>query len=263
MHASKIFVDRDEVKNSFKDRMKSVEANLLIVGLTLESILIGYKPTLENLLNSNRKVKLLLLDPTSKHAEGHQPYSDRNIVLSIIETLDGRLKDLFNNLSIEARHNLEVKVTKYLPRFSAEIIDELELYINFHLYKSKANNNPVMYIKKIDAPDEFYSFYSSINKLYNDTENCIVKNGEWIGFEISADEDKYENQILANERLIRFLGKNIEVEGGLDKSFLKKLIVENRHEEVLDKLFSILKEDKILTNQVVLLNSWFNKSIVR
>lgn len=177
-----IWGNREVVTPSFRERINKLESDLFMVGISFETTFLNYKEPISKALKENKEVKILLLNPYSKHVEGHQPFSDRDLKTSIEQTVNNRLKDLYNELSDNERKNLKVNATKYLPRFSANIWDSKVMFLNFYLYKSKANNNPVIEIKKEKNKDEFETILKSVKNLFDHPSNIkIIENGNWNG----------------------------------------------------------------------------------
>jgi len=176
-----IWGSRDQVNPRFRKRLNELEKNLFMIGMSFESTFNNYKEPLKEALKKNIKVKILLLDPFSQHVDAHQPFSDRNLRAAILETINGRLKKLYDDLSESERKNIEVKTTEYLPRFSANIWDGSKMFLNFYLYESKANNNPVIELKKKKNKKEFDAILNSLNSLFDVGSNrSIISNGKWI-----------------------------------------------------------------------------------
>jgi len=125
------------------------------------------------------------LPPGSRHVEGHQEFSDRVLRPKIEENIELRMQKLFvEALTKEERTRLTLRATNYLPRFSANIWDDKDLYINFYLYKSSASDNPVIFLNDQANAAAFKKIKQSLDDLFDDPDiTHVAEGGKWNGLE--------------------------------------------------------------------------------
>lgn len=188
-----IWSDRHEVTPSFLNRIKSTKKSIFFVGFTFETTLRDYSEYFKDQLMNNPEleIKLLLSHPNSIHVAAHQLFSSRQLETNIYDSVDNRLKSLYEELSPSAQKRLTVKATYYLPRFAARIFDEETMLLNFYLYKTPAQVNPVIQLCSKENENEFNRINLSLNNMFNIGENetekfpnhRIIENGKWFGLE--------------------------------------------------------------------------------
>ncbi|ETR66390.1 MAG: hypothetical protein OMM_05677 [Candidatus Magnetoglobus multicellularis str. Araruama] len=152
------------------ERLKSAKEEIFIVGFTLETTMQYYQDIFKNALDNEVTIKLLFTHPESSHVIAHQYFSDRDIKANIY-TVNRRLKSFFESLSSSAKNKIRVKATYYLPRFSAVIVDNDVIMINFYLFNSSAQSNPALEIYRCKLRKEFDQIKNSLENLFNIESN--------------------------------------------------------------------------------------------
>lgn len=195
-----IWPNRDSLTPSLMSRMEQAQTSLFLVGFSLETTFKDYAGTLARALidNSGLHVRILMLHPDSLHVRAHQIFSTRPVAERIRGTVNGFLKELFDALTPEARHRLQVRATHYLPRFAARVFDDSTMLLNFYLFKSRAHENPVIELRRDLHKESFAGILRSLDELfhYGDTQQeCnrpnhrIVENGRWYGLPKAKSKD--------------------------------------------------------------------------
>jgi hypothetical protein len=186
-----IWGSRKEVQPSLKDRIRSAKKSIYYVGFTFETALIEYRDCFKDAIKNNNKldVRFLLIHPDSMHIRAHQDFTDRDIKVAVLEVVNKRMQNLFKELSESEKKRLRIRATHYLPRFAARVFDKEVILINFYLYKSKAQVNPVIEIRRDTHAEEFDRISNSLDELFDIDDNddqlhpnhLVTKDGEWFG----------------------------------------------------------------------------------
>lgn len=181
----RIWPNRAGVEPRIEKRFHNAKKSIFLYGLSFEGTLNSHKEDLVKAIQRGVEVKILMLYYKSKHVEAHQEFSDRTLKPKLEENVVLRLHDLFyESLTESDRVRLAIRATNYLPRFSANIWDNKDLYINFYLYKSSASDNPVVLINDRESPTEFKKIKKTLDALFDDPDNVhITENGKWKGFD--------------------------------------------------------------------------------
>ena len=181
----RIWPNRASVEPRLEQRFQNAKKSIFLYGLSFEGTLNSHKDDLVQAIQRGVEVKILMLHYKSKHVEAHQEFSDRTLKPKLEENVVLRLHDLFyESLTEDDRARLTIRATNYLPRFSANILDDKDLYINFYLYKSSASDNPVILINDRENPAEFKKTKKTLDALFDDPDNVhITQNGTWKGFD--------------------------------------------------------------------------------
>lgn len=176
----KIWKNREDVKPTFIDRIKSVKKSLFLIGVTFESTFKDHKNALFEAIKKNNKlkVKILLLHPDSLHIEAHKEFTDRDMSFHIKEAINSRFKNIYDNLNEDQRKRLNINATFYLPRIAIRIYDDNIMLVNLYLFNSKAHNNPVFEITHKNNEEEFKRIRDSCIDLFNYgyDGNCLHPN---------------------------------------------------------------------------------------
>lgn len=187
---ARLWKNRHEVSPSLSKRIELSKETIFFVGVTLESTFAHYRNVLLDALNNNPKLKvrMMMLHPDSLHVDAHQLFATHKIRDEIIDVIKS-MESFYYDLDRSAKNNLDITLTHYLPRFAAKIFDNKTMLLNFYLYKSRAQENPVLEIDSNDHNEEFKSILTALNKLYNYETNeegrfpnhRLLHDGKWNG----------------------------------------------------------------------------------
>ena len=179
----RIWPNRASVVPRIEKRFRDAKRSIFLYGLSLEGTMNSHKAELVDALKRGVEVKILMLHPGSRHVEGHQEFSDRVLRPKIEENIELRMQKLFvEALTKEERTRLTLRATNYLPRFSANLWDDKDLYINFYLYKSSASDNPVIFMNDRTNAAAFRKIKKSLDDLFSDPDTArVAEDGKWIG----------------------------------------------------------------------------------
>jgi len=157
--------NREALKMS--ERLKSAKKEIFIVGFTLETTMQFYSEIFKKALENKVKLRLLFTHPESSYVTAHQPFANRDLKVTIHSFIQ-KLKSFFESLDDEdAKNRIQVKATYYLPRFSAVIIDNELMMLNFYMFKSPAQCNPSLEIYRCKYRKEFDQIKNSLENIFN------------------------------------------------------------------------------------------------
>lgn len=182
----RVWPRRDRVRPTLADRMERAREDLFLVGFSFETTLKDQGKLLVQALNGNPDltVRMLMLNPSSPHAQAHAPFSARPLAARFALTED-LLRQLYDALSDDARHRLEVRATHYLPRFAARVFDRKSMLIGFYLLNSAAFGNPMIEVKRSHHREAFDGIRRSLLAMYDYDRTPpnveIIQNGRWYG----------------------------------------------------------------------------------
>jgi len=156
--------NREALKMS--EKLKSAKKEIFIVGFTLETTMQFYSEIFKKALENKVTLKLLFTHPESSYVTAHQPFANRDLKATIHNFIK-KLKSFFESLNDDAKNRIRVKATYYLPRFSAVIIDNELMMINFYMFKSPAQSNPALEIYRCKYRKEFDQIKNSLENIFN------------------------------------------------------------------------------------------------
>ena len=187
---------RDLIRPPLSERILNAKKEIFFVGASLDSALQDYNGELCQALNNNKelKLKILFLHPESKHVSAHQDFAGWDVKATIIHTINGPLRELFNKLKEDAKFQIDVRLTFYLPRFALRVVDDW-VYVNFYLYNLRAQSCPTVLFHKRHHKEISSNICESYGSLleYGDISNRkrgkttinpnykVIVNGEWKG----------------------------------------------------------------------------------
>ena len=125
-----------------------------------------------------------MLHPDSLHAEAHEAFSDREVREEIRGVIN-QMKSFLNDLDQDVKKNLDIRLTHYLPRFAAKVFDHNTMLLNFYMYKSRAQENPVIEVSRSNHNEVFSSILKSLEILFNikaDSKQAnheLIIDGKW------------------------------------------------------------------------------------
>ncbi len=173
--------------STLPDIVRSARSSALVSGLSLKQFHrdTGIVHSLENQLTNERdddfSLKLLLLHPKCDHSEAHNLFR-RNDLMSEIEKTIKSLKHSLEGLPENKRARLEVKLTCYLPRFRAILVDSDRCYISMYTFGSSAAENPQFYIRARSGNRKswYQTISESVRGLYDSDHSIfLIKDGTW------------------------------------------------------------------------------------
>jgi len=198
-----IWANANRLERSLYEILDKANSSVLICGLTLHEFQKekGFVADMVALLNRKPRefrLRLLFLNPYCHYAVAHGSFrrllGDRDLVEEIEETIES-LKSAFGFLKPERKKCLEVKLTNYLPRYRAIIIDDKKCYLAMYMYNSKVKDNPHFLFSNEEGGAGFDTIWKSVSDLYERNDNVLlVADGKWRArWEDKCVQDKFEH----------------------------------------------------------------------
>jgi hypothetical protein len=181
-----IWENRHELRPSLGARIRNSKEDIFFVGFSLKSTFDHYRNVLTEILHGNRRprIRMLMVHPNSLHAEAHETFSDREVRKEIRGVLH-QMESFYNDLDLDAKNNIDIRLTHYLPRFAAKVFDYKTILLNLYMYKSRAQENPVIEITKSKHEVVFNNVIKSLTNLFNlkmdhkHANHELILNGKW------------------------------------------------------------------------------------
>ncbi len=181
-----IWQNRHDLCPSLSRRIEISNESIFYVGFSLKSTFDHYRNVLSKSLNEKPqlKVNMLMAHPDSLHTEAHEIFSDREVKKEIRGVIN-QMKSFFSDLDQDAKKNIDIRLTHYLPRFAAKVFDHNTMLLNFYLYKSRAQENPVIEVFKSKHDEVFSNILKSLKNLFNfkaenkQANHELIKDGKW------------------------------------------------------------------------------------
>jgi SAM-dependent methyltransferase len=145
---------------SLHEIMQQVKERLIISGHTLNRFRADkIRDALKSLLESGKRVTLIMVNPKSKYAHAHAPYHELESE-GPAEDQHKRafdfLNKLFKSLNDESKVRFEVLLSHYMPRFRAIVVDDERAYLYLYMYGDDVNDYPDFVFEKSEQSSLTY-----------------------------------------------------------------------------------------------------------
>ncbi len=158
---------------SWNEIFASTNNEICIQGITLES-LNHVRPTIENALQQNKKIKLLYCNKDTRLMPKIEKVVVSTSTAVRIKSAIDMANDIRDALGSDdtARSNFEMRWHHEIPTMSLVIVDPRSdsgsMQIEPYPYKTSQGDRKVFIIKQVEHPDIFGVYRGAFDKLWND-----------------------------------------------------------------------------------------------
>jgi RNase P subunit RPR2 len=178
------FNSREEMRRKYplNDFLSQTKTRLVILGGSLEGIALPAKNTIEGILEQNRHIEFLLLDPVwTSSAQLSEAIAFGNLEDGINRSLK-ILCGIQRELGASKKNRCEIRTYQFHPTHSGIVIDpdspEAVMLVEPYPYYMDANSKPVIVIHKEGNGVLFEKWWHSFDYVSNHSKEHICSEGE-------------------------------------------------------------------------------------